>query len=142
MLRPPHRRRSSTMNSTTSTTSRRRASEANGDAMQVVKDADGGEGDEEEDEVAEAKDGARVPVKLRGRGGFTHPRGSRGANRGRGRGGGELATVQSSTSTAPASNTAADPMEGLASSMSALQFVPHSLYSRGRGRGRGGGGGG
>jgi hypothetical protein len=134
MLRPPHRRRSSTMNSTTSTASRTRASEANSEAMQVVHDADRGEpdGEGEEAEGAAPNDGARAPVKLRGRGGFTHPRGSRGANHnhGRGRGGGE-------PSTAPANNTAADPMEGLASRMSALQFVPHSLYSRGRGRGRG-----
>lgn len=31
----------------------------------------------------------------------------------------------------------ADPMEGLTTSMSSLQFVPHSIYARGRGRGRG-----
>ncbi|OAG04116.1 uncharacterized protein CC84DRAFT_1166226 [Paraphaeosphaeria sporulosa] len=129
MLRPPHRRRSSTMNSTTSTTSRRRASEANGEAVELVKDEDVRDNDEEEDKETEAKDSPRAPVKLRGRGGFTHPRGSRDSGRGRGRGSGESSTAQTSTQTA---------MDGLASSMSALQFVPHSLYSRGRGRGRGG----
>lgn len=31
----------------------------------------------------------------------------------------------------------ADPMDGITAGMSALQFVPHSIYARGRGRGRG-----
>ncbi|KAF2437983.1 hypothetical protein P171DRAFT_437587 [Karstenula rhodostoma CBS 690.94] len=135
MLRPPHRRRSSTLNSTTSTTSRRCISEANGEAMEVVKDGEGGDGEAEAEDETEAKGSPRAPVKLRGRGGFTHPRGSRGSNRGRGYGAGDHSTTQRSTQTAP---TGADPMDSLASGMSALQFVPHSLYSRGRGRGRGG----
>ncbi|KAF9734656.1 hypothetical protein PMIN03_004172 [Paraphaeosphaeria minitans] len=132
MLRPPHRRRSSTINSTTSTTSIRHVSEANGEVMEVVKAVIGEDEEEEEEEEEEgmAEDSQRAPVKLRGRGGFTHPRGSRGSTRGR-------VTDQASIQTVPATNTAADPMDGLASSMSALQFVPHSLYSRGRGRGRG-----
>lgn len=111
--------------------------------MDVVKDEDAEEGNEEEDEEVEAKEGPRTPVKLLGRGGFSHPRGGRRPNRGRGRGGGDAssrppAAAELATQTAPAKTVAADPMDGLASSMSALQFVPHSLYARGRGRGRGG----
>ncbi|KAF1980445.1 hypothetical protein BU23DRAFT_522527 [Bimuria novae-zelandiae CBS 107.79] len=144
MLRPPHRRRSSTVNSTTSTTSRRQGesvSSTGGEAMEVVKDEDANDGsDKEDDEDKEMKDGVRSPVRLRGRGGFTHPRGSRG---GRGRGRGETPSLpharpEAVAQTAPKTKTEADPMEGLTSGMSALQFVPRSIYARGQGRGRGG----
>jgi len=109
--------------------------------MDIVKDEEDEE-DDEDDSEDEGKEGfKRTPVKLRGRGGFGHPRGagrSRGRGNGRGRGG---STAQASTaSQAPeASAVKADPMDGLASSMSALQFVPHSIYSRGKARGRGAG---
>jgi hypothetical protein len=73
--------------------------------------------DEEEDEE-DAGQTRRNPVKLRGRGGFSHPR-----NHGRGTHD-ELKFLSS------------DPVDGLASSMSALKFVPHSVrMARGRGRG-------
>ncbi|PVH99656.1 hypothetical protein DM02DRAFT_614818 [Periconia macrospinosa] len=137
MLRSPHRRRSSTVNSTAG---RRRGDSINtpkGDAVQVANDG-GIEGDEKEDGVGVESDRVkRTPMKLRGRGGFGHPRGSR-------QGGGT--TTTSATQTAPPkvttqkpSSISADPMESLASHMSALQFVPHSLYSRGKGRGGAGG---
>jgi hypothetical protein len=63
----------------------------------------------------------RNPVKLRGRGGFGHPQS---VDQGHGK----------HTSTSPP----ADPIDSLVSSMSSLQFVPHSVrMARGRGRGRG-----
>lgn len=97
-----------------------------GDAHSEEEDGDGQRTDESK----------RTPVKLRGRGGFGHPRGAgRGPGRGRGRSRGS-----SLDQTAPEASTGrADPMEELASNMSALQFVPHSIYARARGRGRGGG---
>ena len=65
-------------------------------------------------------------MKLRGRGGFSHPQGY-----GRGRGSQEKAALGSEKSYA-------DPVDSLASSMSALHFVPHSVrMARGKGRGRG-----
>lgn len=89
--------------------------------MELVHDED-----EDEHEGQVTHDGAetrRIPVKLRGRGGFSHPRGY-------GRGGASTAH--------DALKSSADPVDGLASSMSALQFVPHSVrMARGRGRGRG-----
>ncbi|KAF2683674.1 hypothetical protein K458DRAFT_260054, partial [Lentithecium fluviatile CBS 122367] len=144
MLRPPPRRRSSTVNSTTSTTSRGRGesvSGTNGESMDVVKDED----DEEENNDDEGtEENKRTPVKLRGRGGFGHPRAAgRGKGYGRGRGRGRDGSQTEAAQTpgpgkAPTASTAnADPMEGLTSSLSALQFVPHSIYARGKGRGRG-----
>ncbi|CAI6336547.1 unnamed protein product [Periconia digitata] len=130
MLRP-HRRRSSTVNSTTSTPSRKRGDSVNAakvDAMQIVNDdeEDSDEDDEEDQEPAQSEDKVkRTPVKLRGRGGFSHPRGG-----GRGRGG-----STSALENPPPEST--DPIESLTSRMSSLQFIPHSLYARGRGRGRG-----
>ncbi|KAL5114337.1 hypothetical protein ACEQ8H_007774 [Pleosporales sp. CAS-2024a] len=105
MLRSPHRRRSSAFSGTGEGSTRRRgescASMA-GEGMDVVQD--------EEDE-GEAR---RIPVKLRGRGGFSHARG------------------QGASSAA----TGVDAVDSLASSMAALQFVPHSVrMARGRGRG-------
>lgn len=114
---------------------------ANGEAMEVVKDEEDGN-EKEVDEKPETTNGVRSPVKLRGRGGFTHSRGSRGS--GRGRGGRHVeaslpshTTPQFGPQTASQTKTTADPIESLTSSMSALQFVPRSVYMRGRGRGRG-----
>jgi hypothetical protein len=130
MLRPPHRRRSSAFSSIGDGGTRRRgesfASTA-GEGMDLVQDED------EHHEGQVTRDGGgegesrRTPVKLRGRGGFSHPRG-------RGRG------ITSGVSRPSASaSTSTDPVDGLTSSMSALQFVPHSvMVARGRGRGRGG----
>lgn len=121
MLRPAHRRRSSTMSSATSNADRRKresfASGA-GDGMDVVQD-------EEEDQAAKQQQrGSRSShMKLRGRGGFSHPQG-------RGNQGVAASDCQQND---------ADPVDSLASSMSALHFVPHSVRTaRGRGRGRGG----
>ena len=110
--------------------------------MDVVQDEDA-EGTGEDEDGKEAQGEVRSPVRLRGRGGFTHPRGTRGSGRGRGRGRGEApppsTAAQPPSQPAVRTKTAADPMDSLTSSMSALKFVPHSLYSRGgRGRGRGG----
>jgi hypothetical protein len=137
MLRPPHRRRSSAFSSLgdgNSDGARRRGASfasTSGEGMDVVKDED----EHRDEDEQEANDGPkRNPLKLRGRGGFSHPRAP-------GRGGGRgiskaVATPQSSTSS---STAPADPVDSLASSMSALQFVPHSVrMARGRGRGRGG----
>ena len=61
----------------------------------------------------------RSPIKLRGRGCFTHPHS---VDRGR----------------ENLASTPADAMDSLTSRMSSLQFVPHSVrMARGRGRGRG-----
>jgi hypothetical protein len=61
----------------------------------------------------------RSPVKLRGRGGFTHPQ--------------SVDPGHMTTASLPA-----DVMDSLTSRMSSLQFVPHSVrMARGRGRGRG-----
>jgi hypothetical protein len=98
-----------------------------GEGMELVQD------DDEEDERL-TKDGEksgesrRNPVKLRGRGGFSHPPG-------RGRANIPVATADVSKSST-SSFSASDPVDNLASSMSALQFVPHSVrVARGRGRG-------
>jgi hypothetical protein len=130
MLRPPHRRRSSAFSSMGEGSTRRRgdstASTA-GEGMELVRD------DDEVDEDL-TKDGEksgelrRIPVKLRGRGGFSHPPGQ-------GRGNVPAATADVSKSST-SSSRASDPVDNLASSMSALQFVPHSVrVARGRGRG-------
>jgi hypothetical protein len=105
-----------------------------GDDMDVVNDEE--EEDDAEDEQPTPKSPQRAPIKLHGRGGFMHPRGARGGRgRGRGRGRGignaiaPLAAIQ-------ASETSNDPMDSLASDMSALQFVPHSVrVARGARRG-------
>lgn len=145
MLRPPPRRRSSTINSTASQSGRRRgesnAGVANAETMDVVRDEDQDVKNEEEKDDGD-EEVRRAPVKLRGRGGFQHPRGQdrgRGSGRGRGRGRGTASTLTQASGSASKTGPAAtaDPMEGLTSSMSALQFVPHSIYARGRGRGRG-----
>ena len=122
MLRHAHRRRSSTVNSTAPNTGRRRgqsfASTA-GDGMDVVND-------EIESQAKDLQESASrtTHVKLRGRGGFSHPQGA-----GRGRGSNDQAAL---------GMVNADPVDKLTSSMSALQFVPPSVrLARGRGRGRG-----
>ncbi|KAF2194853.1 hypothetical protein K469DRAFT_734504 [Zopfia rhizophila CBS 207.26] len=124
MLRP-HRRRSSTANS--NSRRKRGDSSANGEAvgMDVVNDDGEEEGKGQENEKAdpEAQDPPRSPVALRGRGGF------RGKGRGRGAGRGKVGAAQSPP--------AADPVDSITSSMSALKFVPNSVRF-GRGRGRGG----
>lgn len=131
MLRPPHRRRSSAFGSTGDSNvgaPRRGESFAStaGDGMDVVKDER--ERSEDDEQLDDAHEPRRMPLKLRGRGGFTHPRAS-------GRGGGRDGAKATSPSE---SSTAADPIDRLASSMSALQFVPHSVWmARGRGGGRG-----
>lgn len=122
MLRPTHRRRSSTVNSTTSNAGRRRGSTAEG--MDIVRD----ENEDQRERTGNVDHQEQEPrsshIKLRGRGGFSHPQGY-----GRGCG------TQDQAATIPK----ADPVDNLASSLSALQFVPHSVrIARGRGRGRGG----
>jgi hypothetical protein len=101
--------------------------------MELVQDE---EEDSDENGIQVTKDGEggeprRTPLKLRGRGGFSHPRG-------RGRGRGTPATHDLSKSPTTLSGPPPDPVDSLASSMSALQFVPHSVrMARGRGRARG-----
>lgn len=124
MLRPAHRRRSSVMSSATSNAdAHRRESLASGagDSMDVVP---------AEEEILASKQHQRdlrfSHVKLRGRGGFSHPQGYR-----RGRGSQEKASPGSQQSDAGS-------VDSLAASMSALHFVPHSVrMARGRGRGKG-----
>ncbi|KAF2622522.1 hypothetical protein BU25DRAFT_377709 [Macroventuria anomochaeta] len=122
MLRPSHRRRSST---TASNPGRRRGesfASAAGDRMDVVQDEGGDQANHQQQRESRSSH-----VKLRGRGGFSHPQGT-----GRGRGSEGQAALGSTI-------TNADPVDNLASSMSALHFVPHSVrMARGRGRGRGG----
>jgi hypothetical protein len=61
----------------------------------------------------------RSPIKLRGRGGFTHP---------------QSVDPDHMTTASPS----VDVMDSLTSRMSSLQFIPHSVrLARGRGRGRG-----
>lgn len=115
MLRPTHRRRSSTMNSATSNAGRSTMSAA-GDGMDVVPT-------EREDQALKQQRDTRSPhIKLRGRGGFSHPQGYRlgGENQDQ------------------AAQSGGDVVDSLTTSMSALHFVPHSVrMARGRGRGRG-----
>jgi hypothetical protein len=92
-----------------------------GDKMDLVQD-----GEKTKTELAAKVDGdqgeavaRRSPIKLRGRGGFTHP---------------QSVDPGHMTSASPS----ADAMDSLTSRMSSLQFVPHSVrMARGRGRGRG-----
>jgi hypothetical protein len=136
MLRSPHRRRSSAFSSLGDTTTRRRGESITstaGEGMELVQDE---EDDYDEIEGQVTKDGEsgeprRTPLRLRGRGGFSHARG-------RGRGRGIPATHNMSKSPTTSSGSPPDPVDSLASSMSALQFVPHSVrMARGRGRARG-----
>ncbi|KAF2259911.1 hypothetical protein CC78DRAFT_536750 [Lojkania enalia] len=152
MLRPPlHRHRSSTLTSTSNGdgngNGRRRAGtvdSVNGaaaggsEAMEIVGDEDEEEG-EEKQSTNSLPPHLRAPVVLRGRGGFGH---RLGAVRGRGRKGGRGAASSDLTASDPTASVAkaptiGDPMESLTSSMSALQFVPHSVQLK-KGRGRGG----
>ncbi|KAH7066575.1 hypothetical protein BKA63DRAFT_123359 [Paraphoma chrysanthemicola] len=132
MLRTPHRRRSSAFSSLgeNGDITRRRGESfgSRGDGMDVVKDEDE---DVEFNGEERGADARRTPLKLRGRGGFSHARA---------RGRGIPATSHVSKQTTTLSDTAtADAVDELASSMSALQFIPHSVrVARGRGRGRGG----
>ena len=120
MLRPTHRRRSSTMNSTSSNFGRQRGGSfatAAGDDMDVVHDEIKSQANDQQEQESRLSH-----IKLRGRGGFSHPQRNRG-NR-------DQASFSSRTT---------DPVDNLASSMSALHFVPHSVrMARGRGRGKGG----
>ena len=125
MLRPTHRRRSSTMTSTASNPGRRRGesfASAADDGMDLVQDEVEGEAKSQQQ-----RDSRSSQVKLHGRGGFSHPQGT-----GRGRGSHDQAALSSTIPNA-------DAVDKLASSMSALHFIPHSVrMARGRGRGRGG----
>lgn len=126
MLRSPHRRRSSAFSSIGDGGSRRRGESfvsTAGEGMELVRD-------EEEDQTTTHGDGdgesRRIPVKLRGRGGFSHP-----AGRGR-------ESTFKAEGTAKTTSAPADQVDGIASSLSALQFVPHSVrMAHGRGRGQG-----
>ena len=102
------------------------------ESMDVVRDQEGDQVDAVEEEEKDSEP-MRYPTKLHGRGGFSH---ARGTGRGRGRG---LSIATYPAKPASATDTSpSDPMESLASSMSALQFIPHSvLVARGRGSGRG-----
>lgn len=121
MLRSTHRRRSSTLDSTDQRKGGPFAGAGAGDAMDVVHD------EAKAEAHPQVEHGSRAShLKLRGRGGFSHPSGS-GRNRGNDRATSDFMTVST------------DPVDSLASSMSALHFVPHSVrMARGKGRGRGG----
>ena len=125
MLRPTHRRRSSTMDTSSSNASRHRGesfASAVGDSMDVVPD-------EEETEAASQQQRESKPshMKLRGRGGFSHPQGY------------ERARGRQEKAASGSQQKEADTVDSLATSMLALHFVPHSVrMARGRGRGRGG----
>ncbi|KAJ4373230.1 hypothetical protein N0V83_003523 [Neocucurbitaria cava] len=137
-----HRRRSSTFSSTggniTATGRPRGESSASTvpESMDVVKDQEEDQEHSNEDEEKDSES-RRYPTKLHGRGGFSH-RPGRGHGRGRG-----SSTATNPSKPAPATAASpADPMESLTSSMSALQFIPHSVrVARGKGAGRGRGGG-
>lgn len=106
------------------------------DSMDVAEDGEKEHETQRDSREVEMQDveSKRYPAKLRGRGGFSHGRGS-------GRVSGDNAsTVTQPSQPAPATaSPPKDPMDTLTSSMSALQFVPHSVrVARGRGRGRGG----
>lgn len=99
-----------------------------------VMNSDTGTKQENEHGSPESKT-QRYPIQLRGRGGFGHGRTS-------GRGHGQRVSSKDGNLTAvkpPSKTPSADPVDALATSMSALQFVPPSVRAaRGRGRGRGG----
>lgn len=104
--------------------------------MEITKgETEGDEAHAEVEEGEEQEDHAtREPFKLRGRGGFGHPQ----AGRGRGRGRGASAATHPSKDAPSIASTSPDPVDNLTTSMSALQFIPHSVrMARGRGRGRG-----
>jgi hypothetical protein len=125
MLRPTHRRRSSAMDTSAANASRRRGesfASAAGDSMDV-----GPNEGEVKAAIQQQRELKSSHMKLRGRGGFSHPQGY-----GRGRGSQERAVLDSR-------QKEADTVDSLANSMSALHFVPHSVrMARGKGRGRGG----
>ncbi|KAF1914471.1 hypothetical protein BDU57DRAFT_295420 [Ampelomyces quisqualis] len=137
MLRPPHRRRSSAFSSMGDASTRRRGesfASTVGVGMDLVQDEYEHHDGQTVNLGAVNGESRRIPVKLRGRGGFGHPRG---------RGRGDVSTAQE-TSKAPhaSSSSSQDPVQELASSMSALHFVPHSVQmaqGRGRATGRRGG---
>lgn len=136
MLRLPHRRRSSALSSnqgSISVPARHRGesfASAGEHGMVVVRD-EAEQGEEEEESGSR-----RQPLRLRGRGGFSHPRGYARAH-GRATSSGNDAALSSPTATS--SKAQIDSVDSLASGMAALQFVPHSVrIARGRGRGRGG----
>jgi hypothetical protein len=107
-----------------------------GEGMEIVKDGEEEGGQDESDEQEQAGEVRREPVRLRGRGGFGHPQAGCGRGRGHGR---SLEVATSPSKAVPATADPADAMEGLASRMSALQFVPHSVRTaQGRGQERGG----
>lgn len=142
MLQPPHRRRSSALGSMAESASgavrRREESFARsaGEGMDLVKDQDEDHDEDNRQPLKEEVDREprRNPVKLRGRGGFSHPRASV-----QGRGKRVSTALDPLKSATAASTTTADPVDSLATSMSALQFIPHSVrMARGRGGGRGG----
>ncbi|KAF2874126.1 hypothetical protein BDV95DRAFT_463065, partial [Massariosphaeria phaeospora] len=143
MLRPPHRRRSSTFSSASSVngaSGRRRGQSVASvtEGMDVVKDEaeEDGEDEDESDDDEEEKTpegSTKSPFKLHGRGGFGR-RGQSRARPGRGFGRGLAASSRPALAEAPA----ADAVDSLASNMSALKFVPHSVrvpQDRGRGLG-------
>lgn len=131
MLIPAHRRRSSTLSSAgggNGAAGRRRGestSSTAGDSMDVVRDGD----EDNAQHVQDDGETRRYPTRLRGRGGFGR---GQGTGRAIGRGDPQASPPRK---TMPATRTA-DPMDSLASSMSALKFVPHSVrVARHRGRG-------
>ncbi|KAH8731561.1 hypothetical protein GQ44DRAFT_604166 [Phaeosphaeriaceae sp. PMI808] len=134
MLQPPHRRRSSALSSLgdNATAGRRRGESVTstaGEGMDLVPDHEDQESNGNEHQGKADELTRRTPVKLRGRGGFSHAHTS---GRGRGRGSPTTQNVPKPTDTP--SNSSVDVVDSLASSMSALQFVPHSVrVARGRG---------
>lgn len=93
--------------------------------MDVVRDGD----EDNAQHVQDDGETRRYPTRLRGRGGFGR---GQGTGRAIGRGDPQASPPRK---TMPATRTA-DPMDSLASSMSALKFVPHSVrVARHRGRG-------
>jgi len=83
--------------------------------MEIVRDQD--DNHEEDQGDGETR---RYPTQLRGRGGFGH---AQGAGRGLGRGDAAGKIASNQVTAAPA----VDPMDSLASGMSALKFIPHSV---------------
>lgn len=105
--------------------------------MQIVNDEEQEDAKmlQKDESKIQNEDGARrTPVKLRGRGGFGHFRGGRG-QRSTANSAAEPVSAASTSDIPPSKSTSesVDPVDGLASRMSALQFVPRSIYSRGKG---------